>query len=226
MTKKEERLEARRLRRTGMSIKAIAKAVKISKSSASVWCRDIILTEEQEEALQNGDARRKAQVIGAKANVDIHRAKRLAYQEEGRQKAREGDLLHLAGCMLYWGEGAKDRTSMKFVNSDPQMMIVFVRFLRETLNIPDEKIAIRVQAYTGNGLTEDEINGYWLELMGLDWANIRKGQFNNQPISSQQKGRKLLYGTCCVEVASVRYMQHVYGAIQEYVGIDKPVWLD
>jgi hypothetical protein len=226
MTKKEERLEARRLRREGMSIIAIARVLKIAKSSASTWCRDITLTEEQEEALQNSDARRKAQVIGAKANVDLHRIRRQSYQEEGRQKAREGDLLHLAGCMLYWGEGAKDRTSIKFVNSDPQMMIVFVRFLRDAMNIPNEKMTFRVQAYTGNGFSEDDINRYWVGMLGFDWTNIRKGQFNNQPVSSQQKGRKLLYGTCCVEVASVRHMQHIYGAIQEYTGIDKPEWLD
>ena len=101
MTKKEERLEARRLRREGMSIKAIAKALEIAKSSASTWCRDIILTEEQEQALQDSDIRRKAQIAAAEKNVRVHRDKRLAYQEEGRQKARENDPLHVAGCMLY-----------------------------------------------------------------------------------------------------------------------------
>lgn len=45
---------------------------------------------------------------------------------------------------------------------------------------------------------------------------------NKQPTSSQQKGRKLPYGVCEVSVQSTKAVQHVFGAIQEYSGIDKP----
>jgi predicted transcriptional regulator len=226
MTKQEEREEARRLRRQGMSINKIAKKLGISLSSASTWCRDIPLTEEQEEALRFSNERYEAQAKGAKANVDIHREKRRLYQEEGRQKAREGDALHLAGCMLYWAEGSKDRNSIKFVNSDPSMMIVFVRFLREVFNIQDKQIKFRIVAYLDNGITVDEIKTFWLETLALDWTNLTKSRFGVQPKSSQQKGRKLIYGVCELYVGGTNLIQHIYGAIQEYSGIDKPEWLD
>jgi hypothetical protein len=226
MTKKDERLEARRLRREGMSIKAIAKALKIAKSSASIWCRDIVLTEEQEQALQDSNQRHIAQKVAAEKNVRVHREKRLEYQEEGRRKARENDPLHVAGCMLYWGEGAKSRGSLVLVNSDASMMAVFIRFLRESMQIPEEKFTIRINAYLGNGVSENEIKEFWLDAMRLDWSSLRGCRFDIQPISSQQKGRKLIYGTCALQVNSVRYLQHIYGAIQEYTGIDRPEWLD
>jgi len=41
----------------------------------------------------------------------------------------------------------------------------------------------------------------------------------------QQKGRKLRYGVCEISISSVQHMQHIYGAIQEYVGIDRPEWV-
>jgi predicted transcriptional regulator len=226
MTKKDERLEARRLRREGMSIKAIAEALGCGKGTVSDWCHDIVLTQEQEEALQKSDKRRKAQIAAAEKNVRVHREKRLEYQEEGRIKARENEPLHVAGCMLYWGEGAKSRGSLVLVNSDASMMSVFIRFLRESMQIPEEKFTIRINAYLGNGVSENDIKQFWLDALGLDWSSLRGCRFDIQPISSQQKGRKLIYGTCALQVSSVRYLQHIYGAIQEYTGIDRPEWLD
>lgn len=44
MAKYDLRLKARELRRKGVSVKQIAQELKIAKSSASVWVRDIILT--------------------------------------------------------------------------------------------------------------------------------------------------------------------------------------
>jgi predicted transcriptional regulator len=225
MTKKEERLEARRLRREGMSIKVIAETLGCGKGTVSDWCHDIVLTAEQEEALQKSDKRRKAQIAAAEQNVRVHREKRLEYQEQGRQKARENDPLHVAGCMLYWGEGTKSRNSLAFVNSDTGMMKLFARFLRETMCVSDEQFTVSINVYVGDELSPDEIKGYWLSILGLDSSALRKCRFNSQPISSQQKGRKLLYGTCSLYINSTRLVQHIYGAIQEYAGIEKPEWL-
>jgi hypothetical protein len=226
MTKKEERLEARRLRREGMSIKVIAEALGCGKGTVSDWCHDIELTPDQEEALQKSDKRRKAQLAAAEKNVRVHREKRLTYQEEGRIKAREGDPLHVAGCMLYWGEGTKSRTNLAFVNSDAGMMSLFIRFLRECMGVSDDLFTVSINVYLGNDINPDAITLYWLDVLGLDSSALRKCRFNSQPSSSQQKGRKLLYGTCSLYVHSTRLVQHIYGAIQEYSGIDKPEWLD
>ena len=52
MAKFALRIQARELRRKGVSVKTIAKQLKISKGSASIWVRDIILSVEQLEALR------------------------------------------------------------------------------------------------------------------------------------------------------------------------------
>lgn len=71
----------------------------------------------------------------------------------------------------------------------------------------------------------EQIEHCWLDLLTLDTANLRKANVW-KPTSSQQKGRKLLYGVCDVNVYNVEIAQHIFGAIQEYVGVDKPEWLD
>src|SRR5262245_11876478 len=115
--KKELRYEARAMRTDGMAVRDIAKKLGVSKGSVSTWVRDIILTDEQVEALKARQRRYAGQNAGSQTNRKKFMEKRRAYQEIGREKAREGRPLHMAGCMLYWAEGAKTKNSVNFVNS-------------------------------------------------------------------------------------------------------------
>lgn len=47
MAKSIQKMEARQMRKNGKSIKEIAIKLQVSKSSASVWCSDIILSSKQ-----------------------------------------------------------------------------------------------------------------------------------------------------------------------------------
>ena len=105
------------------------------------------------------------------------------------------------------------------------MLVFFMRFLREPLAIPESKFIARVICYTNNGIAQQDIEDYWLHKLALPRTALRKTIVNVQPSSSKRRGRKLLYGVCVLSVHSVRAVQHVYGAIQEYVGIDKPEWV-
>jgi len=140
--KNELRYEARGLRQEGMSVRDIAKELGVSISSVSLWVRDIILTESQVQSLKAKQHRYGAQNAGGQTNRRKFREQRIGYQEIGRAKARENRPLHLAGCMLYWAEGAKHRNKVYFVNSDPNMMLFFMRFLREELEVKDEEFAV------------------------------------------------------------------------------------
>ena len=43
--------------------------------------------------------------------------------------------------------------------------------------------------------------------------------------SQKKRQNRLPYGTCRVSVCRTRIVQHIYGAIQEYGGFDRPEWL-
>jgi transposase-like protein len=223
--KREEREKARELRRDGHSVKEICRMLGVAKSSVSIWVRDIELTDEQRLALKKHYPGYPGQHLGSRAVAAKYRELRRQYQEEGRVKAREGDALHLAGCMLYWGEGEKGRPFLSLANSDAAMLRFYTGFLRESLLIDDNEIVVRVSCYLGNGLIQKEIEDYWLSVLRLPRSCLRKTLINVKPRSSQQKGRKLKYGVCRVGVYRVQYVQHVLGAIQEYAGIEKLEWL-
>jgi hypothetical protein len=128
--------------------------------------------------------------------------------------------------MLYWAEGAKQRNTIDFTNSDPQMVLLFRRFLTDAMAIERDEILLAINVYTNNGLTIEEIERYWLELLGLPATSARKHMTSHMPTSSSGRARnKLPYGVCTLRVHSTWMLQHIYGAIQEYAGFDEPAWL-
>jgi hypothetical protein len=163
-----EQARAREFRAEGMPYRKIASALDVSVSSAYLWTHDIVLTPEQIEHNLRGptgplnpDRVRRAAASWSRRC----RLRRLGYQNEGRERARQGDLLHQAGCMLYWAEGAKARNTVKLSNSDANMVRFFRRFLTESLEVPVERISMTLNVYTTNGMTIDEIERYWLDLL-------------------------------------------------------------
>ena len=230
MAKPAEQQLARKLRRAGMPYKRIASRIGVSASSVHGWTKDIQLTEEQKafnlrgpRGPQNPElVRRRAESWAARC-----RTARLVSQQDGRRAAREGDPLHHAGCMLYWAEGAKQRNTIDFTNSDPQMLVLFRRFLTDAMAIERDEIVMSINVYTNNGMTIEEIERYWLDLLELPASSVRKHMVNHMPTSSSGRARnRLPYGVCTLRVHSTWMLHHIYGAIQEYADFDEPAWLD
>lgn len=128
--------------------------------------------------------------------------------------------------MLYWAEGTKSQNALVFVNSDPSMVLFFRRFVTESLRVPVPRIRMRLNVYTGNGLSVDQVERYWLRLLDLPPSCTRKHTVNHLPTSSSGLAKsKLPHGVCSLVVHSTEVVQHVFGAIQEYAAFDEPAWL-
>jgi transcriptional regulator with XRE-family HTH domain len=225
--KVQQREEARRLRREeGMSMKAIARHLEVSVGSVSLWTRDIALTDEQVAALAARNHRYGQQALGHLRRSENARAKRAEAQDHGRDRARQGDALHQAGCMLHWAEGSKRRNCVTFVNSDVRMLRVFMRFLEECYGVSREQYAFSVNCYLDNGLLLEEIEAWWLNELGLPRSCLRAHAVNRPSKSSKRLKRNLPYGTARLVVYSTFIAQSIYGAIQEYAGFEQPNWLD
>jgi transcriptional regulator with XRE-family HTH domain len=223
-----ERELARELRRCeGASIKDIARRVGVSVASVSVWVRDIELTPEQHAALQLRNVAYNRQMSGTWKQAAKRKSERVAYQEEGRELARAGDPLFVAGCMLFWAEGGKARNAVRFTNSDPEMVRFFVRFLRACFEIEDEHLRLTCNLFADHLERQHEIECFWLDIAELPEACLCKSSVNVYSKYSQKKRQnKLPYGTCRVAVCRTRVVQRIYGAIQEIGGFTREAWLE
>lgn len=223
--KTAERNRARQLRREqGLPIKMIAREVGVAVSTVSVWTRDIELSVPQQVALDERNPARNPERRPRGGRAASARRVREAAQADGRRLARQGEPLHRTGCMLHWAEGSKSRNVARLTNSDPDLLRVYLRFLRECYAISDGRIALTGNFHLGNDLTVDEIHAYWLRALVLPETCLRKPSIV-APSADELKRRRLPYGTVSISVCSVVLVQSIYGAIQEYGGFDRPQWL-
>jgi len=88
---------------------------------------------------------------------------RLDHEEEVIRQAEisfeqyKDDALFIAGIMLYWAEGKttqKETCNLELNNSDPKLLKLYCRFLREYLNVDDPKFRARLFLYPD--LSEDK----------------------------------------------------------------------
>ena len=130
--------------------------------------------------------------------------------------------------MLYWAEGDKrHRNAARISNSDPELLKLFMRFLRECLAVPDERIRANCNLFADHLHHQKEVEQFWLDTLELPPSCLCKSVVNVYSKYSQKKRCGLLpYGTTRVVVHSVRVAQQIYGAIQEYGGFERPAWLD
>ena len=126
--KDEFRARARELRAQGLDYEEIAGALQVSKSSVSLWVRDLPTP----DRLSYAECRKRS-AEGSRRYWEAERPIREARREAVRQAAAAeiGDLadreLLIAGAVAYWCEGAKSKPHRRsdrvvFINSDPGLI--------------------------------------------------------------------------------------------------------
>jgi hypothetical protein len=184
--KTQERLKARRLRREeGRSVKEIERLLGVSRSTASLWVRDIPLTVAQRASLKRRNPIYNGQFKGAAVNAERGRTRRLVYQEQGRRRAMDADDLYVAGCMLYWAEGDKGRNAVRLANSDPAVIRHFAEFLRVEFGVADEQFRITCNLFADHEGRQKEIEDFWLATLGL--GTRMPLQVSRQPLFQVQQ---------------------------------------
>ena len=204
-------------------MKQIAARLGVSPGSVHLWTKDIQISPEH---TKRNLGRSRARFV--ETWREKHRKRRRGYQQQGRERARQGDPLHMGGCLLYWAEGAKARNGVCFVNSDPMMLRYFLRFLRECFDLGTASFTIRLNVYLEEGRPIEAIEDHWLSLLDLPRSCLRGHTINHFPTStSGRKKNRLPFGVCSLKVLKSTWLvQHIFGAIQEYGGFSEPRWLD
>jgi hypothetical protein len=128
--------------------------------------------------------------------------------------------------MLFWAEGAKARNEVSIVNSDPELVRFFARFLRRFYGVPDERFRVACNLFADHVVRQREIEQFWLDTLELPRSCLRKSMVNIYSKYSERKRKgRLPYGTCKLVVCDTSIVQSIYGAIQEYAGFERPEWL-
>lgn len=218
MAKSKLRVQAREMRREGLGVKTIANKLKISSSTASLWCRDIELTE--------------AQIIQLSKNSrDPYFGKRRAYlektQEQHRQKllslrnkgiAEVGKLnereIFITGVALYWAEGFKKDKQVGFANSDPYMIQLFIRWIHESCGVSTGELRLRVGANEQYKDKIKDLEKYWSKTIGISLRQFQKPFFQKVQWKKVYDNPREYHGVLRVRVTkSVDLLRTINGQI-------------
>jgi len=122
------------------------------------------------------------------------------------------EKIKIAGTMLYWGEGAKSGNTVKFVNSDPEMIKLFLTFLRVVCGISEERLKALVHMYPDQDKNILEI--FWSRV-----ANIPRLRFYKSHIHQGRAGtykNKSLYGTLALNYSDKKLLKTILQWAEEY----------
>src|SRR5262245_1557684 len=163
-TKEQER--ARALRAQNRTLADIAETLGVSKSSVSLWVRDVPFT----PSLRRRGPQRRRQPLRDRKLLEMEDLNR---ESAGRLGQLDEQAFLAAGVALYAGEGSKADGEVNFANSDPEMVRFFCAWLRRFFQIDESRLRVRV--YLHQGLDLEMAEHYWSQLTCVPRSQFRKG---------------------------------------------------
>lgn len=176
LSKVEIRQKAIELRRSGLSYREIMDVLHIPKSSLSNWISRIELTAEQQQKLENNVlkgrdfSRFKAGQTNSRKRID--RENRVTLGARSEFEINKRDNFFIMGICLYWAEGGKKTRYFQFVNSDPEMIALMIKWIEKFLNVPKERAKYRL--YIHQPYAHENCEEYWGSKIGVSPSIFQK----------------------------------------------------
>lgn len=201
-----ERQKARTLRAEAWTLQEIADEVGASRGTVSVWVRDVDFEPKP---------RSRARKLGpnklerAKA-AEIEGFRRSGIAEIGSLTDRE---FLMAGLALYAGDGAKSGGSVKFANSNPELIRLFCRWFRRFFDVDETRLRVRLYLHADLDLLAAVT--HWADVTGIPAT-----QFNRTyraVVHETMRTNRHIYGCCHVAYNSTTEMRRLIGLMQALV---------
>lgn len=182
------------LRKKGLSYSEISHLTHISESTLSDWISHIKLSKSQQKRLNN--KREINRKLGSKTLKDnrLEKTKRIIEQAYTEIKNLGLNDLKLIGIILYWAEGSKQKEhnpskEVIFSNSDPDMIRVFLKWLKKCLDIEDEKIVFEIYIHRTYQKTSKQLAQYWSGITGYSPNKFNRIYFKKNKVHSYRKNK-------------------------------------
>ena len=175
--KDDKHERAREMRARGHTYDEIAAQLGVSKGSVSLWVRDMPRTgrlsyEQYRRRNAEGVARYWA------SEAPLREARRQAVRDAAA--AEIGTLtdreVKIAGAIAYWCEGGKSKPhrpseQMAFINSDPQLIRFFMRFLT-VAGVSRDRLTCRLHIHESADVAAAQ--RFWLDVTGLPDTQFKR----------------------------------------------------
>src|SRR3989344_2635271 len=185
------------LYKNGLSMMQIAQKLHLSISVARYW-------------LDKKKIKRRS-ISEAITNLYITKFHKQPFRLK-KNLSKNDQELKIAGIMLYWGEGSKTGNAIKFTNSDPKMIKLFVNFLRKICGISNNRLKALIHIYPDHN--NIKLQKFWSEIIKIPLnqfykSHIHKGEIGTYKYKSQ-------YGTVAINYADKKLFEILLLWIEQY----------
>ncbi len=219
MAKSKEKIKARKLRKKGESIKKIANLLHVSVSTASLWCRDVELTDKQIENLR----RRQTDPFYGK-RLDYYLKKKKEFSSKLLNLKNEGiesigslskREIFLIGVALYWGEGFKKDSLAGLATLDINIAKFFIFWLNKSFGITSKDLILRITANISYKNKINELSKYWSRELKIQENQFSKPFFQNTKWKKEYENKENYHGVLRIRVRrSIDLLRKIFGYIE------------
>lgn len=210
-------------RRLGVSLGDLALKYKLSKSTISLWCKDMKLSKKSRILISKNWL--KKTTIARQKGAMTNKQKRIDSIEKEYTKAKNKiktisrrDLL-IMGVGLYWAEGSKKETGsgFSFVNSDHFMIRIMHEWLIKIIKIEKSDLILNVSINISHKERESEILKFWSNLLDFSIEDFGNTNFIKTPHLRVYNNHSDYYGMLRIKVRSSAWLRRrVLGMIKVF----------
>jgi len=208
-----ERDAARALRSQGLTMPAIAERLGVSRSSVSLWTRDVPFQPPTRPDRRAWTPDRRPSALHLRKLAEIEQLQSWGREEVGSLSRRE---LLLCGAMLYAGEGGKRDGCVKLANNDWRLVAFFCTWLRQCFDIDEHRL--RAQLYLREGLDLEAAEQFWSRATSIPRSNF--GVAYRAVPDATIRHSKHVHGCCTVRYSCSHTHRAVMGVIAALVDAD------
>lgn len=130
-------------------------------------------------------------------------------------------ILKTAGIMLYWGEGAQaaQASAVDFANSNPEMIKLFLRFLREICGVDEKKLSVYLYCYQNQN--PEELTKFWSSIAKIPHTQFTK-PYVRQDFKSEKIG-KMKFGCIHIRYHDMKLLRQILQWISEFAS--QQIWV-
>ena len=201
MAKRKEHQKALELRKDGKSYNQIRKTLSVSKSTLSLWLRDLPLSRKRIRELRDWN----------QVRIENYRETRRKNREEKLRVIQEEEKriilpfssrdVFIAGLFLYWGEGGKTSLGeITLSNTNPAVIKAFLAWAVQVLRVDRNHIYIRLHLYSD--MDPEKEMGIWSKLLNIPRSQFRKPYIKASKFTSLTYRPGFGHGTCNIGTGS------------------------
>lgn len=202
------------LRQKGYSLKEISQELSISKSTASLWLRDIELS---------GNALKRLKTIvrnGQLKAAENKKAHTRALLQEFKENAKQflgkidldQDMMKVCCAIMYWCEGGKYDQVVQLTNSDSKLIAAFLHLMRSSFSLNESKF--RVCMHLHDYHSEEEQKDFWSRITAVPQSQFIKSY---QKDNTGKRIRNNYQGCIMIKYYDVEVMRELLAVGQAFL---------